>query len=93
MPEASRASTYFIEFNWLASHLQWDDHALMCQAYKGLAQCVKNEMVHHNKPLMLLDLQKLVQAIDSQYWEQKAEISHKNPQSSKANPKGEPKAT
>jgi len=35
MPEASRASTYFVEFNRLTSRLQWDDHALMHQAYKG----------------------------------------------------------
>jgi len=45
--------------------LQWDDHALMRQAYKGLARRIKNEMVHHNKPLTLLGLRKLVQAIDS----------------------------
>jgi len=69
MPKASQASTYFVEFNRLASHIQWDDHALICQAYKGLAQRIKIEMVHHDKPLTLLDLQKLVQAIDSWYWE------------------------
>ena len=54
MPEASRASTYFMEFNWLASQIQWDDHALMHQAYKGLARHVKNKMVHHDKPITLL---------------------------------------
>jgi len=43
--------------------------------------------------LSLLDLRKLIQAIDCRYWEQKAEITHKNPQLSKADPKSEPKAT
>jgi len=46
MPKASRALTYFVEFNWLASHIQWDDHVLLHQAYKGLAQHIKNKMVH-----------------------------------------------
>ena len=35
-------------------------------------------MVHHNKPTTLSDLRKLVQAIDSRYWEHKAEISREN---------------
>jgi len=56
MPEPARASTYFMEFNQLTSCIQWDDHVLMHQAYKGLSQHVKNEMVHHDKPLTLLDL-------------------------------------
>jgi len=92
MPEASRASTYFVEFNRLTSRLQWDDHALMHQAYKGLARRIKNEMVHHDKPLTLLGLRKLVQAIDSRYWERKAEITRENPHPNKADPKSEPKA-
>ena len=52
---------YFVEFNHLASHIQWDDHALLWKAYKGLAHHIKNEMVHHDRPVMLLDLNKLVQ--------------------------------
>ena len=35
-------------------------------------------MVHHDKPTTLSDLRKLVQAINSRYWERKAEISHEN---------------
>ena len=35
-------------------------------------------MVHHDKPTTLSDLQKLVQAIDSHYWEHKVEVSHEN---------------
>ena len=33
-------------------------------------------MVHHNQPITLLDLHKLVQAIDYCYWERKAKITH-----------------
>ena len=64
MAEGSCSAIYFMEFNCLASHIQWDDHTLLRQAYKGLACRIKNEMVHHDWPIMLLDLRKLVQAIN-----------------------------
>ena len=80
---------YFVEFNCLASRIQWDNHALFRQAYKGLARCIKNEMVHHNRPLTLLDLCKLVQAIDYRYWERKAEITCETNSMSKVDPKGD----
>ena len=75
MAKGSCSVIYFMEFNCLASRIQWDHHALLRQAYKGLAHRIKNKMVHHDQPVMLLDLRKLVQAIDYQYWEQKAEIT------------------
>ena len=64
MVEGSRSATYFVEFNRLASRIQWGDHALLQQAYKSLARCIKNEMVHHDQPVTLRDLRKLVQAIN-----------------------------
>ena len=48
-------------------------------------------MLHYDWPVMLLDLHKLVQAIDYCYWEQKAEITHKANLTSKVDPKGDPK--
>src|SRR6266481_7173036 len=51
------------------------DTALWRQAYNSLARHIKNKMVHHPKPTSLAELHKLVQAIDSQYWECKAEIT------------------
>ena len=91
MAEGSRSAIYFIEFNRLASCIQWDDHALFQQAYKGLACRIKNEMVHHDRPVTLLDLCKLVQAINYCYWERKAEITHEANPTSKVDPKGDPK--
>ena len=93
MAERSRSTIYFMEFNRLASCIQWDDHALFWQAYKGLARRIKNEMVHHNWPVTLLDLCKLVQAIDYCYWEWKAEITREANLTSKVDPKGDPKNT
>ena len=82
MTEGSRSVTYFVEFNRLASRIQWDNHALLRQAYKGLAHRIKNEMVHHNRPVTLRDLCKLIQTIDHRYWERKAEVTREaNPMS------------
>ena len=47
MAKGFHSTIYFMEFNRLASCIQWDDHALLGKAYKGLARCIKNEMVHH----------------------------------------------
>src|SRR6266481_4568149 len=76
MPENDRATKYFMEFNRLSSQIKWGEAALCRQTYNGLACHIKNEMVHHPKPTSLAELRKLVQAIDSQYWEHKAEITH-----------------
>ena len=48
-------------------------------------------MVHHDRPVTLLDLRKLVQAINYHYWEWKAEITHEANPTSKGDPKGDPK--
>ena len=93
MAQGSRSMIYFMEFNRLASPIQWDNHALLWEAYKGLAHCIKNEMVHHDQPVMLLVLCKLVQAINYHYWERKAEITCKANLMSKVDPKGDPKIT
>ena len=93
MAEGSRSTIYFVEFNCLASRIQWDDHALLQQAYKGLACRIKNEMVHHDRPVTLLDLHKLVQAINYCYWERKAEIMCEDNPTNKVDPKGDPKST
>ena len=87
MTEGSHSMNYFVEFNRLASRIQWDDHTLFRQAYKGLARRIKNEMVHYDRPVMLLDLHKLVQAIDYCYWEWKAEITREANPTSKGDPK------
>ena len=67
MAEGSCSAIYFVEFNHLASRIQWDDHALFQQAYKGLACHIKNEMVHHDRLVTLLDLRKPMQAINYRY--------------------------
>ena len=69
MQENHQATKYFIRFTQLAACVQWGEAALLRQAYNGLTKQIKDNMVHHNKPTTLANLRKLVQAIDSQYWE------------------------
>ena len=68
MHESHQATKYF-KFHQLATRVQWGEAALHRQAYNGLAKRIKDDMVHHDKPNTLSGLQKLVQAIDTQYWE------------------------
>jgi len=75
MQENHQATKYFIKFQQLAARVQWGEAALRRQAYNGLAKRIKNDMVHHDKPTTLAGLRKLVQAIDSRYWERRAEVS------------------
>src|SRR5882724_1591487 len=77
MHKSHQAMKYFIKFQQLATCIQWGNAALCHQAYNGLAKCIKDNMVHHNKPTTLAGLQKLVQAINAQYWEKNGELSHK----------------
>ena len=69
MHESHQAMKYFIKFQQLAACVQWGNTALCRQAYNGLSKCIKDDMVHHDKPTTLAGLQKLVQAINAQYWE------------------------
>src|SRR6266481_2548559 len=77
MQENHQAKKYFIKFMQLATRVQWGEAALLRQAYNGLAKRIKNDMVHHDKPTTLPGLQKTAQAIDTQYWECRTEVSHK----------------
>src|SRR5882724_4542962 len=75
MHENHQATKYFIKFQQLTTHVRWGNAALCWQAYNSLAKCIKNDLVHHSKPNTLVDLHGLAQAIDTCYWECKAEIA------------------
>ena len=46
-------------------------------------------MVHHDRPITLRDLHKLVQAIDHQYWEWKAEVMREANPTSRVDPRND----
>src|SRR6266481_6055557 len=77
MLENHQAMKYFIKFMQLTTRVHWGKAVLQHQAYNGLAKCIKNDMVHHDKPTSLSSLQKLSQVIDTRYWECRTEISGK----------------
>ena len=89
MQENHQATKYFIKFTQLSSHVYWAEAALLWQAYNGLAKWIKNEMVHHEKPMTLSGLQKLLQAIDTHYWERKVEIACETPATNSSSNKSE----
>ena len=80
---------YFINFTQLSSRIYWGKAALLWQAYNSLAKRIKNEMVHHKKPMTLSGLRKLVQAIYSRYKERKAEITCETPATNSSSNKSE----
>ena len=50
-------------------------------------------MVHHDWPIILQELHKLMQAIDHRYWEQKAKVTHEANPASKVDPRNDPKTS
>jgi len=89
MPEASQASTYFVELNQLGILYSMGMTMCLCVKHiKGLFPGTsKNKMVHHDKPLTFVrSLKNLCKPLTSWYWEQKAEITRENPHPNKAKP-------
>ena len=80
---------YFIKLMQLSSHVYWGKATLLWQAYNSLAKWIKNEMVHHNKPTTLSRLRRLMQAINTCYWECKAEIACETPAANSSSNKSE----
>ena len=48
-------------------------------------------MVHHDHPITLQDLRKLIQTIDHRYWERKAEVTREANPTSRVDPRNDPK--
>ena len=73
----------------LSSCVYWGKAALLWQAYNGFTKQIKNKMVHHDKPMTLSGLRKLMQAIDTRYWERKVEIACETPATNSSGNKSE----
>jgi hypothetical protein len=69
---------YFMDFNWLTGCTQWGDVALKNCLYQVLCPCIKDEIVCVGKLDMLGAPCKLMQPIDSHYWECWTKISQEN---------------
>jgi len=56
MHKTHQAMKYFIKFQQLATCIEWGNATLHLQVYNGLAKCIKDDMVHHHKPITLAGL-------------------------------------
>jgi hypothetical protein len=74
--DSQKATRYTLEFNRHSRCTGWNEVALACLYYKGLPDCLKDEISQIGKPTALLELQDLVATLDQRYWECQAEISH-----------------
>jgi hypothetical protein len=91
MKDNQRISSYIVEFQRLAVHVQWGDSALRFQFYKGLPARIKDEISHIGKPTSLERLKRLSLSIDARYWERRTESNREGQHlTSKAPP---PKST
>ena len=59
---------YLVDFNRLATCVQWGDTALRRQMYHRLPSCI-------GKPNTLHKLHSLAQSIDSRYWERRSKVA------------------
>ena len=71
MKEHHWAAQYFIEFSQASTQTQWNDAALRHIAYKGLAKCIKDDLLHFPWYKSLAELRNFILEIDSHYWERK----------------------
>jgi hypothetical protein len=62
-------SKYLIQFNCLTTEINWGNSALQHAFYRGLLDCIKDQMAQVGKPDSLLDIKNLVQSINAHYWE------------------------
>ena len=75
MKETHRVNKYIIEFRRHSIQLDWGDSALKRRFYRGLPERIKDELVKHEKPRTLRELQTLAQNIDRRYWERRNEVA------------------
>ena len=71
MRDNHKAVRFFVEFNRIVSRLgnKYSDLALLRRAYLALPKCLKDEMIHHLKPVSLDSFRQLVLRLDQRYWE------------------------
>src|SRR3979490_2070229 len=75
MRDNQRVTKYVVEFNRLATRIEWGDAALRRQFYNGLPSRIKDKIARLGKPNSLLQLRLLTQSIDARYWERHSEVA------------------
>src|SRR5271170_7465743 len=71
-------SDFLIEFNVLASQVNWGDRALRHRLKQALPDCIEDNLVLVQEPSGLLEWKHLVLSIDRRYWECQDDIGHES---------------
>src|SRR3979490_1974914 len=79
MHDNHKATRFFVEFYRLAAFVDYNDNALLRKAYTALPKCIKDSLIHFDKPQNLDQLRNVVQRIDICYLERKAEQARQGP--------------
>ena len=71
MTDNHKAVRFFVEFNRIVSRLgnEYGESALLRCTYLALPKRLKDEMIHHPKPVSLHSFHELVLHLDQQHWE------------------------
>src|SRR5215475_11687897 len=64
---------YNIEFNQLSTRVNWGSKALCHCYYKGLPEHIKDVISTQGKPMTLIRIKHIAQAVDACYWEHQHE--------------------
>lgn len=79
MRENQPIAHYMVEFNSLATQIEWGNNALRHQFYTGLPNRIQDRISEVGKPAGLREMKELAQTIDARYWERQEEKSRKAP--------------
>jgi len=60
---------YMIEFSEHATHTGWNDAALYGEFYRGLAECIKDQLLSLDCPQMFQQLKVDALRCNTRYWE------------------------
>ena len=74
MKDTARITQYIVEFNSIASQLDWNDGALRHHFYSGLPDRIKDDVSRFGKPPTLVGMRFAAQQADARYWERRTEI-------------------
>src|SRR5882672_813557 len=69
MQDYQHINKYMIEFSEHATHMGWNDADLYGEFYRGLAECIKDQLVSLECPATFQQLKTDALRCDSHYWE------------------------
>jgi len=69
MQDYQHVNKYMIEFSEHATHTGWNDVALYGEFYRGLAECIKDQLLSLDRSQTFQQLKVAALKCDTRYWE------------------------